>query len=152
MLTVNTFAGGRRHITGNRCEKGLGGKGSAAGAPTCRLQARRIFDYRWLAPQDAPMGEIGVPRVLNLYENYPFWATLLGRLGFRVVLSPPTSRDIYELGMESIPSESECYPAKLAHGHVQWLINQGLKTIFYPSVFYERQEDPDAQNHFNAPW
>ena len=152
MLTVNLFDGGRRHITGNRCEKGLGGKGSAAGAPNVpAYKLRRIFDYPPLAPQDAPMGEIGVPRVLNLYENYPFWATLLARLGFHVVLSPPTSRDIYELGMESIPSESECYPAKLAHGHVQWLINQGLKTIFYPSVFYERQEDPDAQNHFNCP-
>ena len=92
-----------------------------------------------------------MPRVLNMYENYPFWATFLGKLGFRVVLSPFSSRKIYELGMESIPSESECYPAKLSHGHVQWLIDQGIKTIFHPCVFYEHQEDREAQNHYNCP-
>ena len=91
-----------------------------------------MFDYAPLEAANAPMGEIGVPRVLNMYENYPFWATLLGQLGFRVVLSPLTSRAIYELGMESIPSESECYPAKLAHGHIQWLINQGVEDNFLP--------------------
>ena len=88
---------------------------------------------------------------MNLYENYPFWATFFTKLGFKVVVSPKSTRKIYELGMESIPSESECYPAKLAHGHVQWLINEGIKTIFHPCVFYERQETPDAQNHYNCP-
>ena len=152
MLTINLFDGGRRHITGNRCEKGLGGQRTAQNGPNVpAYKLHRMFDYAPLEAANAPMGEIGVPRVLNMYENYPFWATLLGRLGFRVVLSPLTSRAIYELGMESIPSESECYPAKLAHGHIQWLINQGVKTIFYPSVFYEHQEDPGAQNHFNCP-
>ena len=152
MLTINLFDGGRRHITGNRCEKGLGGQRTAQNGPNVpAYKLHRMFDYAPPEAANAPMGEIGVPRVLNMYENYPFWATLLGRLGFRVVLSPLTSRAIYELGMESIPSESECYPAKLAHGHIQWLINQGVKTIFYPSVFYEHQEDPGAQNHFNCP-
>ena len=152
MMTINLFDGGRRHITGNRCEKGLGGQRTAQNGPNVpAYKLHRMFDYAPLEAANAPMGEIGVPRVLNMYENYPFWATLLGRLGFRVVLSPLTSRAIYELGMESIPSESECYPAKLAHGHIQWLINQGVKTIFYPSVFYEHQEDPGAQNHFNCP-
>ena len=152
MLTVNKFPGGRHHITGNRCEKGLGGQRTAQNGPNVpAYKLHRMFDYAPPEAANAPMGEIGVPRVLNMYENYPFWATLLGRLGFRVVLSPLTSRAIYELGMESIPSESECYPAKLAHGHIQWLINQGVKTIFYPSVFYEHQEDPGAQNHFNCP-
>ena len=96
-------------------------------------------------------GEIGIPRVLNMYENYPFWATFFRELGFRVILSPKSSHKIYELGMESIPSESECYPAKLSHGHVQWLIDQGVKTIFHPCVFYEHQEFSGAQNHFNCP-
>ena len=81
----------------------------------------------------------------------PIWATFFRELGFRVVLSPLSDRRIYELGMESIPSESECYPAKLAHGHVQWLVNQGIRTIFHPCVFYEHQETPGAQNHFNCP-
>lgn len=86
-----------------------------------------------------------------MYENYPFWATFFKELGFRVVLSPVSTRKIYELGIESIPSESECYPAKLAHGHVSWLIKNGIKFIFYPCVPYERNETPDANNHFNCP-
>lgn len=152
MLTVNTFSGNRRHITGNRCEKGLGGSASSEKAPNVmEFKRKRIFSYEPLEEKDAPRGVVGIPRVLNLYENYPFWATFFRELGFRVVLSPSSTRKIYELGMESIPSESECYPAKLAHGHVQWLINEGIKTIFHPCVFYERQETPDAQNHFNCP-
>ena len=87
-----------------------------------------------LSEEDATRGIIGIPRVLNMYENYPFWFTFFTKLGFRVVLSPASTRKIYELGIESIPSESECYPAKLAHGHVQWLINNGIEHIFYPSV------------------
>ena len=86
-----------------------------------------------------------------MYENYPFWFTFFTKLGFRVVLSPASTRKVYELGIESIPSESECYPAKLAHGHVQWLINQGVKHIFYPSIPYERKEFADSDNHYNCP-
>ena len=89
--------------------------------------------------------------MLNLYENYPFWFTFFTELGFRVVLSPQSTRQIYELGIESIPSESECYPSKLAHGHVQWRINEGITRIFYPSVPYERQEFSEANNHYNCP-
>ena len=150
MLTVNTFPGNRRHITGNRCEKGLGNDRSGNRGPNLvSYKLKRIFDYPPL--ENPARGEIGIPRVLNLYENYPFWATFFRELGFKVVLSPLSSRKIYELGMESIPSESECYPAKLAHGHVQWLIDAGVKTIFHPCVFYERQETVGAQNHFNCP-
>ena len=152
MLTVNTFPGGRRHMTGNRCEKGLGGAASSKSAPNMmEYKRKRIFAYEPLAAENAPRGEIGIPRVLNLYENYPFWATFFEKLGFRVILSPFSSRKIYELGMESIPSESECYPAKISHGHVQWLADHGVKTIFHPCVYYEHQETPDAQNHFNCP-
>ncbi len=152
MLTVNTFPGGRKYITGNRCEKGLGNTGTGnIGANLVEYKRRRIFDYEPLPEADAPRGILGIPRVLNMYENFPFWATFFKALGFRCVLSPFSSRKIYELGMDSIPSESECYPAKLAHGHVQWLINKGITTIFHPCVFYERQETPNAQNHFNCP-
>ena len=150
MLTVNRFPNGKRHITGNRCEKGIGGEtGIKKGENLVEYKRRRLFDYPPL--EDAPNGTIGIPRVLNIYENYPFWATFFRELGFRVVLSPFSDRKIYELGMESIPSESECYPAKLAHGHVQWLVDQGIKTIFHPCVFYEHQESKTAQNHFNCP-
>ena len=150
LLTVNKFPGGRRHVTGNRCERGLGGQASKDRAPNLvEYKKQRIFAYPPL--ENAPRGAIGIPRVLNLYENYPFWATFFKALGFQVVLSPLSSRKIYEMGMESIPSESECYPTKLAHGHVQWLIDQGVKTIFHPCVFYEHQETEGAQNHYNCP-
>ncbi|MBE5797819.1 MAG: 2-hydroxyglutaryl-CoA dehydratase [Clostridiales bacterium] len=152
MLTVSVFPGNRRHITGNRCEKGLGGGAQKSSAPNVMAyKLHRLFDYEPVPEKWARRGVIGLPRVLNMYENFPFWMTVLSNLSFRVVVSPPSSRAIYERGMESIPSESECYPAKLAHGHVQWLIDQGVKTIFYPSVFYEHQEESGVQNHYNCP-
>ena len=86
-----------------------------------------------------------------MYENYPFWYTFFTELKYQVVLSPSSTHSIYELGIESIPSESECYPAKLAHGHVSWLIKQCVDFIFYPALFYERNETPDASNHYNCP-
>ena len=150
MLTINRFPTGEKHITGNRCERGAGGSTKKSDVPNLmQYKLERMFRYPPL--KDAPRGEIGIPRVLNMYENYPFWATFFTKLGFRVVLSPASSHRLYEKGMESIPSESECYPAKLSHGHVQWLISRGIKTIFHPCVFYERQESSTAQNHFNCP-
>ena len=149
LLTVNTFPGGRRHITGNRCERGLGGNEKQKAPNLVEFKRERLFRYPM--PESAPRGVVGMPRVLNIYENYPFWATFFGSLGFRVELSPLSTRKIYELGMESIPSESECYPAKLAHGHVQWLVDHGIKTIFHPCVFFEHQEVDGAQNHYNCP-
>ena len=86
-----------------------------------------------------------------MYENYPFWFTFLTNLGFRVLISPLSTHKIYDLGIESIPSESECYPAKISHGHVMWLLKQGITDIFYPCVAYERNETPDAPNHYNCP-
>ena len=151
-LTINHFSGGRRFITGNRCERGLGKEKSSNKLQNLfEYKLKRYFDYTPLSEEDARRGTIGIPRVLNIYENYPFWFTLFSQLGFRVVLSPVSTRRIYELGIESIPSESECYPAKLAHGHVQWLINEGIQTIFYPSIPYERQEFAEANNHYNCP-
>ena len=152
MLTVTRFPGGRRYTTGNRCEKGAGNTDAhEKGADLFAYKRERLFRYPPLAAEAAPRGELGIPRVLNMYENYPFWATFFKALGFRVILSPLSDRRLYERGMESIPFESECYPAKLAHGHVQWLIDEGVHTIFHPCVFFEHQETPDAQNHFNCP-
>lgn len=151
-LTINKFTGGRQYISGNRCERGLGKQKNENGVPNLfDYKLKRIFGYEPLAADEAPRGTVGIPRVLNMYENYPFWATFFTRLGYRVVLSPLSNRKIYELGIESIPSESECYPAKLAHGHVSWLINQKVDFIFYPALFYERNEFEDANNHYNCP-
>lgn len=152
VLTVNVFDGDRRHITGNRCERGASTDNSQEkGVNLANYKLERIFDYEPLAEEDAKRGVIGIPRVLNMYENYPFWATFFYELGFSVKLSPFSTKEIYEMGMETIPSESECYPAKMAHGHVKWLINNGVKSIFYPCIFYENQEYEGAQNHYNCP-
>ena len=152
VLTVNQFGGGRRFISGNRCERGLGLDRKKKEVPNLfDYKMHRLFDIETLSEDEAPRGTIGIPRVLNLYENYPFWAVFFRELGFRVVLSPVSTRKIYELGIESIPSESECYPAKITHGHVSWLIRNGVKTIFYPCIPYERDEENGAGNHYNCP-
>lgn len=151
-LTINTFSGNRRFITGNRCEKGLGKEKHASELPNLfAYKNQRYFGYTPLTEEEAVRGTVGLPRVLNMYENYPFWFTFFHILKFRVVLSPPSSHKIYELGIESIPSESECYPAKLVHGHVKWLIDQKVSFIFYPCIPYEREEFKDANNHYNCP-
>ena len=152
VLTINRFDGGRQFVTGNRCERGLGGNKQKKDIPNLfDYKYHRMFDYEPLTADLAPRGTVGIPRVLNMYENYPFWAVFFKELGYRTVLSPKSTRQIYELGIESIPSESECYPAKLAHGHIEWLIRQGLTYIFYPCVPYERTETPEAGNHYNCP-
>ena len=151
-LTINKFSGGRRFISGNRCERGLGKEKAKSDVPNLfAYKNERYFGYTPLDPSEAKRGTVGIPRVLNMYENYPFWFTFFTKLGYHVLLSPASTHKIYELGIESIPSESECYPAKLAHGHVQWLINQGADFIFYPCIPYERGEFADADNHYNCP-
>ncbi len=151
-LTINKFSGGRQYISGNRCERGLGKTKNENNVPNLfDYKLKRIFGYEPLSPEKAVRGQVGLPRVLNMYENYPFWFTFFTKLGYQVVLSPASNRKIYELGIESIPSESECYPAKLAHGHVTWLIKQNVPFIFYPSIFYERNEVEGSNNHYNCP-
>lgn len=152
LLTINKFSGGRQFITCNRCERGAGGQKNKDNIPNLyEYKSKLLFDRETLDEKEAVRGTVGIPRVLNIYENYPFWAEFFKALKFRVVLSPESTRKIYELGIESIPSESECYPAKLAHGHVMWLLKQGVKFIFYPCIPYERQEFKDATNHYNCP-
>ena len=152
LLTINMFSDGRKFISGNRCEKGIGGVKNKEQIPNLfEYKFHRMFDYEPLDPETAPRGVVGIPRVLNMYENFPFWAVFFKELGFSVKLSPESSHKIYELGIESIPSESECYPAKLTHGHIKWLLDEGCKFIFYPCIPYERDETPDANNHYNCP-
>lgn len=152
LLTINRFSGNRSFITGNRCEKGLGKEKNEQQIPNLfAYKNQRIFGYEPLSEKEAVRGAVGIPRVLNMYEDYPFWAVFFRALKFRVLLSPQSTRKMYELGIESIPSESECYPAKLAHGHISWLIKQQADFIFYPCIPYERNEFPDAVNHYNCP-
>ena len=151
-LTINRFSGGRQFISGNRCERGIGKEKNKDHIPNLfDFKNKLLFSYTPLEEDEAIRGTVGIPRVLNMYENYPFWFRFFTDLKYRVVLSPASSHKIYELGIESIPSESECYPAKLAHGHVEWLIRQGIKYIFYPCIPYERKEFPEAPNHYNCP-
>ena len=152
VLTINRFEGGRQYISGNRCERGLGVEKAKRDIPNLfTWKYHRLFDYEPLTADKATRGVVGIPRVLNMYENFPYWATFFKELGFRVMLSPQSSHQIYELGIETIPSESECYPAKLAHGHISWLIKRDVPFIFYPCIPYERKEVPGAGNHYNCP-
>ena len=153
-LTISTFGDGTRHVSGNRCERGASTEKVPKKSEVPNLydyKYRRIFGYRRLTEDKATRGDIGIPRVLNMYENYPLWFTVLTRLGFRVTLSGRSSHEVFEQGMESIPAENVCYPAKLAHGHIEHLLDRGISTIFYPCVPLEAKEVEGADNHFNCP-
>ena len=153
LLTIHKFTDNRRFISGNRCERGAGGaKATTNALPNlAAYKLQRMFDYEPLEPSLTKHGTLGIPRVLNLFEDYPFWATFFKELGFRVVLSSPSSKKIYEKGLETIPSESVCYPAKVVHGHIVDLIEKQVDTIFYPSIIYSPKEDANALNNFNCP-
>jgi len=152
LLTINKFGNGKKFISGNRCEKGEGKEKEHDLLPNVfQYKYKRLFSYKPIKKEDAKRGIVGIPRVLNMYEDYPFWFTFFTELGFRVELSDRSSNRIYELGIETIPSESVCYPGKLVHGHVMNLIEKGIKFIFYPSITHEKREQKDADNHFNCP-
>ncbi len=153
LLTVNNFNDGRSFISGNRCERGAGiERNKEDEVPNLyKYKLKTIFNYPPLKREDAKRGTVGIPRVLNIYENYPMWAVFFKELGFRVELSPFSSKAIYEKGIETIPSESACYPAKLVHGHVMWLIEKNVDFIFYPCIPYEKKEQEGAQNNYNCP-
>ena len=154
MLIVNKFTGDRRFISGNRCERPLGNTAQNAakkGENLFEYKYNRVFNYESLPEEEATRGTVGILRVLNMYENYPFWHTFFTKLKYRVVLSPLSTRAVYEKGLESMPSESACYPAKLVHGHAMALIEQGVKFIFYPCISYEKLEYSGAEDCFNCP-
>jgi predicted CoA-substrate-specific enzyme activase len=152
LLTVIDFSDQRRYISGNRCEQG-------AGLPRVKENIPNLFDYKYkrllaykpLTKEEAWRGTVGIPRVLNMYENYPFWHTLMTDLGFRIVISAKSDKRIYEKGMETIPSEAVCYPAKMAHGHIVDLIDKDIDFIFYPCVIFEEKEFQNSDNYFNCP-
>ena len=151
-LTINKFSNGQIYVSGNRCEKGSGNFTQVQDLPNLiQYKQKRLFSYTPLDESVATRGTIGIPRVLNMYEDYPFWFTFLTNLGFRVILSEKSTRKTYEKGMESMPSESVCYPAKLSHGHIESLLEQGITTIFYPCIPYSRKEYEKADNNYNCP-
>ena len=152
LLTVNNFTDSRVFVSGNRCERGAGGEVRKDNVPNLfDFKYKLLNSYKPLDEKAATRGTIGIPRVLNIYENYPFWNTFFSALKFRVVLSPRSSRKIYELGIETMPSESVCYPAKLVHGHIMSLVQSGVQNIFYPCLPYEKKEDENADNCYNCP-
>ncbi len=151
-LTVHNFSDDRTYITGNKCERGAGAEKTVSDIPDIyAYKLKRVFNYRPLSPSRATRGNIGIPRVLNIFEDYPFWFTLFTELGYRVILSAPSSKKIYEKGMETIPSDSVCYPAKLAHGHIFDLLEKNVDKIFYPSIPRNIKEDPNSDDSFNCP-
>ncbi|WP_330586711.1 acyl-CoA dehydratase activase-related protein [Aminipila terrae] len=152
ILTINKFNSGEKFVTGNRCDRGTGKEKDTDELPNMyEYKYKRLFSYEPTAEMYAKRGVVGIPRVLNMYENYPFWFTFFTNLGFRVVISPPSTKALYEHGMETISSDTACYPAKMVHGHIKWLVDQGIKWIFYPSINYEVSEDETAPNHYNCP-
>ncbi|WP_446897616.1 acyl-CoA dehydratase activase-related protein [Clostridium sp. LBM24168] len=152
LLTINEFPDGKNFVSGNRCDRGIGIENTNNDIPNLfDYKYRRVFNYVPLKREKAFRGQVGIPRVLNLYENYPFWFTFFTKLGFRVEISPRSTKKVYSLGIETIPSESACYPAKLVHGHIMSLVNRGIKFIFYPCIPYEQKEQKEADNHYNCP-
>ncbi len=150
-LTVNTFSGGRRFLSGNRCERPLGG-GEAGRLPNLYAWKLDYLKSIASAPREgaAPLGRIGIPFGLNLYELLPFWKSFLEALGFEVVVSDVSTHTLYQHGQHSIPSDTVCYPAKLMHGHIENLFEKGITRIFYPCMTYNLDEGR-GDNCYNCP-
>ena len=151
-ITKLTFPNRNVFYTGNRCERTYSNHGRRVerGANLYALKRDLLFN-RPVEPAGEARLTLGIPRALNLYENYPFWCTLLVESGLRVRLSDPSSCAIFERGAFTVMSENICFPAKLLHGHIFNLIEAGVDRIFYPMVFYEQREFSDAINCFNCP-
>ena len=148
-LTINTFDGGRRFISGNRCSRPLGEEPRRL-PDLMRYKYKHLRSLHGKGKGNGTRGKIGIPFGLNMYENLPFWFELFTRLNFEIVLSPESSRKIYLKGQRTIPSDTVCYPAKLLHGHVEALVEQGVDAIFYPCMPYNFNEGI-SDNNYNCP-
>ncbi len=150
LLTISKFDDGSNFISGNRCDKGSGNSQEIKDIPNLyTYKYERLFKYQPLSKEKS-RAVIGIPRVMNIYQNYPLWFTFLTELGYRVEISPRSNKKIYEKGMETIPSESACYPVKLVHGHIMSLVESKVDMIFYPCVFYEKKEFENSDNSMNC--
>lgn len=148
-LTVNQFDGGRKFISGNRCSRPLG-KEKAELPDLMTYKYKKLRTMQGEGEGDGSRGRIGIPFGLNMYENLPFWFTFFTKLSFEVVLSPESSRKLYIQGQHTIPSDTVCYPAKLLHGHVEALVQEGVDAIWYPCMSYNNDEGI-GDNHYNCP-
>ena len=148
-LTVNTFDGGRRFISGNRCSRPLGEEPHHL-PDLMRYKYQKLRALHGKGDGDGSRGRIGIPFGLNMYENLPFWFTFFTKLNFEVVLSPESSRKLYLKGQRTIPSDTVCYPAKLLHGHVEALVEAGVDAVWYPCMSYNNDEGI-GDNHYNCP-
>ena len=146
-LTVNTFSDGKRFISGNRCDRPVTGRASDDSLNLYAYKRQLLAAYQ---PEDGPRGSIGIPLCLNMYELLPFWHRFFTTLGFRVEVSPASSRSLYLEGQATIPSDTVCFPAKLAHGHIRELSKRNLDAIFYPCLTYNIDEHL-GDNHYNCP-
>ena len=146
-LTINTFADGATFISGNRCDRPVTGKADTGERNLYEYKRKLILGYK---PVPGRRGKIGLPLCLNMWELLPFWHTFFTKLGFAVYHSPFSSRDLYLKGQGTIPSDTACFPAKLAHGHIQFLAKLGLDAIFYPCMTYNLDEGL-GDNHYNCP-
>ena len=149
-LTINIFADGQRYISGNRCDKPVTGKANDEDLNLYAYKLKLLEGYRSAPAPEHPKARIGIPLCLNMYELLPFWHTLFTRLGFAVVVSPFSSRALYQAGQATIPSDTACFPAKLSHGHIHWLAQQGVDAVFYPCMSYNLDEHL-GDNHYNCP-
>ena len=147
-LTINIFNDGEKYISGNRCEKPTGNKKSESIPNMYQYKYKKLREYESL--DEGKRGTIGLPMVLNMYENIPLWATFFKELGFKVVLSDESNKKMYLRGQHTIPSDTVCYPAKLAHGHIENLISKNIEHIFYPCMSYNFDEGI-SDNCFNCP-
>ena len=146
-LTINTFSDGGTYISGNRCDRPITGKADSGSRNLYEYKRKLILGYK---PVPGKRGKIGLPLCLNMWELLPFWHTFFTKLGFAVYHSPLSSRDLYLKGQGTIPSDTACFPAKLAHGHIQFLAKLGLDAIFYPCMTYNLDEGL-GDNHYNCP-
>lgn len=148
-LTINEFSNGSRLVSGNKCEKGAGIRIEGEKAPN--MIEYKYNKLRSYVGKPGPLGKIGLPFALNIYELLPFWHTYLTELGFEVVHSAHSSQMLYQKGQDTIPSDTVCYPAKLVHGHIVDLVEKGLDKIFYPVMPYNLKNENHADNSYNCP-
>lgn len=146
-LTINSFGGGRRFIAGNRCERPITKKSQSNELNMYAVKLKMLEEYK---PVEGLRGKLGMPMALNMFEMYPFWYRFFTELKFEVFHSPFSTRKLYQRGQQTIPSDTVCFPAKLVHGHIQTLIDEGAETIFYPCMSYNFDEHL-GDNHYNCP-
>lgn len=149
-LTINTFTDGAKYISGNRCERPVTGKQADDSLNLYAYKLQQLQKYANAPVPNPCKGKVGIPFCLNMFELLPFWYRFFTKLGYQVIVSPPGSKELYRGGQATIPSDTICYPAKLTHGHIHWLVKQNVDAIWYPCMSYNVDEHL-GDNHYNCP-